>query len=112
MGLKYKIMKNGIKLEKAINWNKVKLLLKTGIVGAIIILIGDFLMGWGVKDMSLSGIEQQVSQYLTVSDSRMFWSSLLGLIGVPIACIGHFGIYKLLKYFFNFAVTNYKLLTP
>ena len=54
-------------------------------------------MGWGVKNMSLSGLEQQVSQYLTVSDRRMFWSSLLGLLGVPIACVGHFGVYKLLK---------------
>ena len=90
-------MQDEMKLNENINWNKVRLLLKIGIVGAIIILIGDFLMGWGVKDMNLSGIEQQVSQYLTVSDGRMFWSSLSGLIGVPIACVGHFGIYKLLK---------------
>lgn len=82
---------------KDIKWNKVRLLLKIGIVGAVVILVGDLLMGWGVKDMSLSGIEQQVSQYLMVSDSRIFWSSFLGLLGVPIACVGHFGIYKLLK---------------
>ncbi|MGI5847692.1 MAG: DUF6796 family protein [Candidatus Cryptobacteroides sp.] len=63
----------------------------------LIILVGDFLMGWGVRNASLYGLEGQVSQYLTVSDGRMFWSSLLGLIGVPIACLGHFGVYKLLK---------------
>ncbi len=90
-------MRYKMKLNEDINWDKVSFLLKIGIVGAIVILVGDLLMGWGVKDMSLSGIEQQVSQYLTVSDGRMFWSSLLGLIGVPIACVGHFGIYKLLK---------------
>ncbi len=83
--------------KEKINWGKVRLLLKIGILGAVIILIGDLLMGWGVKDMGLSGIEQQVSQYLTVSDGRMFWSSILGLIGVPIACVGHFGLYKTLK---------------
>lgn len=84
-------------MKKNIDWNKVRLSLYIGIVGAIIILAGDLLIGWGVQDISLSGIEQQVSQYLTVSDGRMFWSSFLGLIGVPIACVGHFGIYKLLK---------------
>lgn len=79
------------KLEQACSF------LKIGLIGAFLILVGDFLMGWGVKDESLSGIESQVSQYLTVSDSRMFCSSLLGLVGVPFACLGHFGIYKLIK---------------
>lgn len=90
-------MKKELKYKEEIDGDKVRLLLKIGIVGAVIILIGDFLMGWGVKDMGLSGIEQQVSQYLTVSDGKMFWSSILGLIGVPIACVGHLGLYKTLK---------------
>lgn len=85
------------KFREDINWDKLALFLKIGLIGAFLILVGDFLMGWGVKDESLSGIESQVSQYLTISDSRMFCSSLLGLIGVPLACIGHFGIYKLIK---------------
>ena len=90
-------MKEETKFTGNINWDKIRLLLKIGIVGAIIIFVGDLLMGWGIKDMSFSGLERQVSQYLTVSDNRMFWSSLLGLLGVPIACVGHFGVYKLLK---------------
>ncbi len=84
-------------MKENIDWKRVRPLLYIGIVGAIIILAGDLLMGWGVKDASLSGLEGQVSQYLTVSDGRIFWSSFLGLIGVPFACVGHFGIYKLLK---------------
>ena len=83
--------------KEDINWNKTALLIKIGLIGAFIILIGDFLMGWGVRDESLGGIESQLSQYLTVSDSRMFCSSFLGLLGVPLACLGHFGIYKLIK---------------
>ena len=77
--------------------NRVSLLIKIGLIGAFIILAGDLLMGWGVRDVSLSGLEGQVSQYLTISDSRMFWSSFLGLLGVPITCVGHLGVYKLLK---------------
>jgi len=92
-----KITQDEVKFKENIDWNKVRLLLKTGVLGAVIILIGDLFMGWGIKDMSLTGIEKQVSQYLTVSDGKMFWSSFLGLIGVPVACVGHFGIYKLLK---------------
>ncbi len=90
-------MKEKVLFKEDINWNKLALFMKIGLIGAFLILVGDFLMGWGVKDESLSGIESQVSQYLTISDSRMFCSSLLGLVGVPLACIGHFGIYKLIK---------------
>ncbi len=84
-------------MKKDMNWNRIALLLRIGIIGAFLILVGDVLMGWGIREMSLTGIERQASQYLTVSDSRMFWSSILGLIGVPLAVVGHFGIYKLLK---------------
>lgn len=90
-------MKEAISYKEEIDWSRVSLLMKIGITGAIIILAGDLLMGWGVRDVSLSGIERLVSQYLSISDRRMFWSSFLGLIGVPIAAIGHLGVYKLLK---------------
>lgn len=90
-------MKEETKFRENIDRNRIAFLFKIGITGAFIILAGDFLMGWGVRDMSLSGIEGQISQYLTVSDGRMFWSSFLGMIGVPLAFVGHLGIYKLLK---------------
>lgn len=77
--------------------NKVNLLLKIGIVGASINLAGDLLAGWGIKDISLNGIEGLVSQYLTMSDRRMFWSAILGLVGAPVSVFGHLGIYKLIK---------------
>lgn len=87
--------KNKLKID--IDLDRTSLLLKIGIIGATMILVGDMLMGWGIRDTSISGIEGQVSQYLTVSDSRMLGSFILGLIGVPLAAIGHFGIYKLIK---------------
>ena len=45
-------MKEETKFTGNINWDKIRLLLKIGIVGAIIIFVGDLLMGWGIKDMS------------------------------------------------------------
>lgn len=55
------------------------------------------LMGWGVRNPELSGMEEQLSAYLSVSDGRIVLASILGCIGVPLAVIGHYGIYKLMK---------------
>ena len=43
-------------------------LFKLGIIAALIALIGDMVLGWGVPDESLTGLEQYFSRYLTVSD--------------------------------------------
>ena len=76
---------------------RIALLLKIGILGACVILAGDLLMGWGVRDAQLTGIEGQLSPYLTISDTRMLWAAIFGFTGVPLAVVGHFGIYQLLK---------------
>ncbi len=109
-------MEDKNKLKKDIDWDKIALLLKIGIIGALILVVGDFLMGWGIKDMSLTGIEGQASQYLRVSDKRMFWSSICGLVGVPVEIVGHFGIYKTIKpysqkYAKLYAIGNFGFLT-
>ena len=84
-------------VNKTLDRNKTALMLKIGILGAVIILAGDLLIGWGLKDLGKTGIEAQISQYLTVSDARMFWASVLGFTGVPVAVIGHYAIYRQLK---------------
>ena len=109
-------MEDKNKLKKDIDWDKIALLLKIGIIGALFLVVGDFLMGWGIKDMSLRGIEGQISQYPGVSDKRMFWSAICGLIGVPVEIVGHFGIYKTikpysLKYARLYAIGNLGFLT-
>ncbi len=45
---------------------------------------------------SLSGIERMLSFYGSLSDVRIFWSSLLGLIGIPLEGLCYFGIYRLM----------------
>ena len=59
-----KITQDEVKFKENIDWNKVRLLLKTGVLGAVIILIGDLFMGWGIKDMSLTGIENRFHSIL------------------------------------------------
>ena len=83
--------------KKIIDWDRVALLLGIAIVGAVITISGDFLMGWATKDMSLKGIERELSQFHSVSDDRMFMSAIVGLIGVPMGIAGHFAIYNTLK---------------
>ena len=90
-------MKEEIKFEEGIDWGRIDLLIKTGIIGALINLAGDLLAGWGIRDTSLTGIERVVSQYLSMTDGRIFWSAMLGLVGAPTSVFGHFGIYKLIK---------------
>ena len=84
-------------MKQDLQLDRIALLLKIGIVGAFVILAGDLLIGWGVRDPQATGLAGQISQYLTVSDRRMFWASVFGCLGVPIAVVGHCGIYKLLK---------------
>ena len=55
------------------------------IAASLVALIGgDMLLGWGTVDESLTGIEQYFSRYLSVSDTRIFWAALLGMIGITI----------------------------
>ena len=86
-------------IRNGIRRDRIALFLKLGILGALVILAGDMLVGWGVKDASLPTPEGQFSQYLTVSDTRLFWASVCGFLGVPVTVVGHYGIYRLLKPF-------------
>ena len=84
-------------MKKGINYTKIALLLKIGVLGAFVILAGDMLMGCGVKDLSKAGLEAQLSPYLAISDTRMILAAVFGFSGVPLAVVGHYGIYKLIK---------------
>ncbi len=49
-----------------------------------------------IAHMSLSGMEQYFSRYLTVSDIRIFWSGLLGMIGITLETMCFFGVYRII----------------
>ncbi len=89
-------MMNRIGIDNTLDWERIRHLFKIGIFAALLVLIGDFLLGWGTADESLTGIEGYFSRYLTVSDVRIFWSALLGLVGIPLECLSYFGVYRLI----------------
>ena len=87
---------NDIGIDSRLDWKRIRKLFIIGLSGGIMTFIGDWLLGYGVYDESLSGIEKKLSQYLTLSDSDIFWSAFLGLIGISLEGLCYFGIYRLI----------------
>lgn len=87
---------NTIGIDNNLDWNRIRHLLKLGIFAAAMVLVGDMLLGYGIADGSLSGAEALLSKYMDVSDRRIFWSALLGMIGIPLECLCYFAIYRMM----------------
>ena len=83
--------------DDSLDWPRVKHLLKLGMFAALLVLLGDMLLGWGVSDPKVSELPAMFTRYLSVSDGRIFASALLGLIGIPLECLCWFAIYRLIQ---------------
>ena len=46
--------------DNTLDWPRIRHLLKLGIFAALMVLIGDMLLGWGTADMSLTGINHLI----------------------------------------------------
>lgn len=75
---------NDIGISSELDWKRIRKLFVIGLCAGIMVLIGDVLLGWGVMDESLTGLEYSLSSYLQLSDTRIFWSAMLGFIGIPL----------------------------
>ncbi len=87
---------NDIGIDSKLDWKRIAKLFRIGLFAGMMVLVGDMLLGWGVADESLSGMEKELSAYLTLSDTRIFWSAFLGLIGIPLEGLCYFGVYRLM----------------
>lgn len=87
---------NDIGIAGELDWPRIRKLFVIGLCAGIMVLIGDMLLGWGVMDDTLAGTEYYLSSYLTLSDSRIFASAMLGFIGIPLEGLCYFGIYRLI----------------
>ena len=85
---------NTIGISSEFDKARIAHLFKIGIVAAVMVLIGDMILGWGTVDGSLSGADQYFSRYLEVSNARIVWSAVLGLIGIPLESLCYFGVYR------------------
>ena len=87
---------NDIGIDSELDWDRITHLFKLGIIAALMVLAGDMILGWGVTDETLTGMDAYFSRYATVSDTRVFASAILGLIGITIECLSYFGVYRLM----------------
>jgi len=84
-------------MNRELDWPRIAHLMKLGIVAALMVLVGDMLLGWGMHDAAKSGMEGFLSAYLNLSDGRILWSALLGLIGIPLEALCYFAVYRLIS---------------
>ncbi|MCM1299330.1 MAG: hypothetical protein NC203_03885 [Firmicutes bacterium] len=87
---------NKIGISDELDIPRIKHLLKIGFFAAIIVLAGDILIGYGAADSDIAGIPVTFARYLSVSDGRLFWAAILGMIGIPIECLCYFAVYRLI----------------
>ena len=87
---------NNIGIDNTLDWPRIRKLFIIGLIGGCMTFCGDWLLGYGVYDESLSGLEKKLSQYLVLSDGTLFWSAFLGLIGISLEGLCYFGIYRLI----------------
>ena len=80
-------------MNKELDWPRIAHLMKIGFAAAMMVLVGDMLLGWGMHDAAKSGMERFLSAYLNLSDGRIFWSALLGLMGIPLEALCCFAVY-------------------
>lgn len=89
---------NDIGIGSELDMPRIRHLMKIGLVAAVMVLIGDMLLGYGAADTAESGIPVTFARYLNVSDGRIFWSAVLGLIGIPLECLCYFAVYRLIAH--------------
>lgn len=88
---------NDIGIARQLDWSRIRKLFLIGLTGACMTFVGDWLLGWGVYDTGITGIGRKLSQYLALSDAKIFWSAFLGLIGISLEGLCYFGIYRLIS---------------
>ncbi len=82
MNKKAQISYNDIGISRRLDLPRVRHLLCVGLFSAILTLIGDMLLGWGVEDETLTGLPRTLSAYINTSDEGIAAAALIGLFGI------------------------------
>ena len=87
---------NDIGISRQLDWPRIRKLMAIGLFAALLTLIGDMLLGWGVEDTSLTGLARMLSAYVHTSDGGIFAAAILGMTGITLEGLCYFGIYRLM----------------
>ena len=99
---------NDIGIESKLDRSRIRKLFIIGIFAACMVLAGDMLLGWGVHDASVSGMEGFLSAYTNLSDARIFWSAMCGFVGIPLEALCYFGVYRLIAPYYEKLAHTYR----
>ncbi len=88
---------NNIGISSELDMPRIRHLMKLGLFAAIMGLLADMLLGWGVADDNVQDLPSSLVKYLTVSDVRFFLSAFFGMIGISAVCLCYFSIYRLIS---------------
>lgn len=87
---------NDIGISARLDWPRIRRLLKIGLLASVLHVIGDMILGWGLEDEALTGLERMLSAYTGTSDGGIFAAALLGLLGMVLEGLAYFGVYRLI----------------
>lgn len=87
---------NDIGIDSTVDWARIRKLLIIGLIAGCMVFAGDMILGYGVYDGSLTGLERTLSAKITKTDMQLFWAAFLGFIGIPLEGLSYFGIYRLM----------------
>ena len=87
---------NDVGIGGTLDWKRIRKLMCIGIIGAVMTLVGDMLLGWGVHDAEQTGMEGFLSMYRDLPDGRILWSAILGFVGIPLEALAYFSVYRLI----------------
>ena len=83
--------------KSELNWERIRHLLKLGIIAACMVFVADMVLGWGTYNHEAKELPAMWARFLLVSDERIVISAILGLIGIPIECLCWFAVYRMIK---------------
>ena len=86
---------NDIGISRKLDWPRVEHLFRLGFFAALLTVLADMILGWGVEDETLIGFERMLSAYTGTSDGGLFAAAMLGMFGITLEGLCYFGIYRL-----------------
>ena len=87
---------NPIGIESQMDWQRIHKLLSIGAVVSVFHLIADILLGWGVQDQTLSGMERMFSAYGQLGNRAIYVAAIMGMLSIVLEGLSYFGIYRLM----------------
>ncbi|MGN0655684.1 MAG: DUF6796 family protein [Ruminiclostridium sp.] len=87
---------NDIGIESKLDWMRIRKLLIIGFIAGCMVFAGDMILGYGVYDHDLTGLERTLASKAAKTDVQLFWAAFLGFVGIPLEGLSYFGIYRLI----------------